>query len=86
MEKSVRRITCASDSYLRRLPLFRGIPPELVPVARGVAACQPLYVVGSRAILITGARGLVGSHLCDAFADGGWEVRALDRPGTHRSP
>src|SRR5207237_688058 len=48
--------------------------------------CQPLYVVGSRAILITGARGLVGSHLCDAFADGGWEVRALDRPGTHRSP
>jgi nucleoside-diphosphate-sugar epimerase len=28
----------------------------------------------------------VGSHLCDAFAGAGWEVRALDRPGTHRSP
>ncbi len=32
-------------------------------------------------ILITGAAGLIGSHLCEAFASAGWEVRALDRPG-----
>src|SRR5712671_4958477 len=35
-----------------------------------------------RAVLVTGAAGLVGSHLCEAFAQEGWEVRALDRPGS----
>src|SRR5205814_7934776 len=35
-----------------------------------------------RAVLVTGAAGLVGSHLCQAFAQAGWEVRALDRPGS----
>ena len=35
-----------------------------------------------RAVLVTGAAGLVGSHLCEAFAQAGWEVRALDRPGS----
>ncbi|GAC1341742.1 MAG: hypothetical protein NVSMB23_13680 [Myxococcales bacterium] len=34
-----------------------------------------------RRILITGAGGLIGSHLCEAFAAAGWEVRALERPG-----
>jgi nucleoside-diphosphate-sugar epimerase len=34
-----------------------------------------------RAIVVTGANGLIGSHLCEAFAADGWEVRALDRPG-----
>ena len=31
--------------------------------------------------MVTGAAGLIGSHLCEAFAAAGWEVRALDRPG-----
>jgi nucleoside-diphosphate-sugar epimerase len=31
-------------------------------------------------VLVTGAAGLIGSHLCEAFARAGWEVRALDRP------
>ena len=35
-----------------------------------------------RAVLITGAAGLIGSHLCEAFAQAGWEVRAIDRPGS----
>jgi len=35
-----------------------------------------------RAVLVTGAAGLVGSHVCEAFAQAGWEVRALDRPGS----
>ena len=38
-----------------------------------------------RAALITGAAGLIGSHLCEAFAHAGWEVRALDRPGSDLS-
>ena len=33
-------------------------------------------------MLITGAAGLIGSHLCEAFAQAGWEVRALDKPGS----
>jgi nucleoside-diphosphate-sugar epimerase len=33
------------------------------------------------ALVVTGADGLIGSHLCDAFAAAGWEVRALARPG-----
>jgi nucleoside-diphosphate-sugar epimerase len=37
--------------------------------------------VERRRILITGAAGLIGSHLCEAFAAAGWEVHALDRPG-----
>jgi nucleoside-diphosphate-sugar epimerase len=37
--------------------------------------------VSSKAILITGANGLIGSHLCETFAAAGWTVRALDRPG-----
>ncbi|HUJ29493.1 MAG TPA: NAD-dependent epimerase/dehydratase family protein, partial [Myxococcales bacterium] len=34
------------------------------------------------AVLVTGAAGLIGSHLCEAFAQAGWEVRAVDRPGS----
>ncbi len=41
--------------------------------------------VDRRAVLVTGAAGLIGSHLCEAFAGAGWEVRALDRPGTDLS-
>ncbi len=33
-----------------------------------------------RAIVITGAAGLIGSHLCEAFSAAGWEVRGIDRP------
>lgn len=39
-----------------------------------------------RAVLVTGAAGLIGSHLCEAFAAAGWEVRALDRPGSECAP
>lgn len=33
-------------------------------------------------VLVTGAAGLIGSHLCESFAQAGWEVLALDRPGS----
>jgi nucleoside-diphosphate-sugar epimerase len=48
-------------------------------VARLVFPCHNAAV---RAVLITGASGLTGSHLCEAFARDGWEVRALDQPGS----
>src|SRR2546422_8393976 len=35
-----------------------------------------------RAVLVPGAAGLIGSHLCEAFAQAGWKVRALDKPGS----
>ncbi len=34
-----------------------------------------------RSIVITGAGGMLGSHLCEEFAAAGWDVRAVDRPG-----
>jgi nucleoside-diphosphate-sugar epimerase len=42
--------------------------------------------VERKAVLITGAAGLIGSHLCEAFSAAGWEVRAVDRPGSDLSP
>ena len=41
--------------------------------------------VQPRTVLITGAAGLIGSHLCEAFAGAGWAVRAIDRPGADAS-
>src|SRR3954467_10313808 len=37
--------------------------------------------MADKIIVVTGANGLIGSHLCEVFAQAGWEVRALDRPG-----
>jgi nucleoside-diphosphate-sugar epimerase len=42
----------------------------------------PCHNAAVRVVLITGAAGLIGSHLCEAFAREGWEVRALDKPGS----
>lgn len=39
-----------------------------------------------RTVIVTGAAGLVGSHLCEAFAGAGWSVRAVERPGLEAPP
>src|SRR4051794_16892429 len=39
----------------------------------------------NRSISITGATGFVGWHLCEAFRQDGWEVRAVVRPGNRRA-
>lgn len=46
------------------------------------AARRACHIPVVRAVLVTGAAGLIGSHLCEAFARSGWEVRALDKPGS----
>src|SRR2546425_7810896 len=56
--------------------------PDRVAPAAGA---WNLSAVDRKAVLITGAAGLIGSHLCEAFARSGWEVRAVDRPGADLS-
>jgi nucleoside-diphosphate-sugar epimerase len=38
----------------------------------------------SRSVSITGATGFLGWHLCEAFRDAGWSVRAVVRPGNRK--
>lgn len=33
---------------------------------------------GTRRVLVTGGAGFIGSHVCEAYRDDGWEVVALD--------
>ncbi len=33
---------------------------------------------GSRRVLVTGGAGFIGSHVCEAYRDEGWDVTALD--------
>ncbi len=33
---------------------------------------------GSRRVLVTGGAGFIGSHVCEAYRDAGWDVTALD--------
>jgi len=35
-------------------------------------------VSGSRRVLVTGGAGFIGSHVCEAYRDVGWDVTALD--------
>ncbi len=56
--------------------------PDRVAPAAGA---WNLSGVDRKAVLVTGAAGLIGSHLCEAFARAGWEVRAVDRPGADLS-
>jgi nucleoside-diphosphate-sugar epimerase len=42
-------------------------------------AGQTVQAGGGRVVAVTGASGMLGSHLCRAFAARGWEVRALVR-------
>jgi UDP-glucose 4-epimerase len=41
-------------------------------------------VSGSPRVLITGGAGFIGSHVCRAYRDAGWEVTALDDLSTGR--
>ena len=39
---------------------------------------------GSKRVLVTGGAGFIGSHVCEAYRDAGWEVTALDDLSTGR--
>jgi UDP-glucose 4-epimerase len=41
-------------------------------------------VSGSPRVLVTGGAGFIGSHVCQAYRDAGWEVTALDDLSTGR--
>jgi uncharacterized protein YbjT (DUF2867 family) len=40
---------------------------------------QPESTIRSKPVVVTGASGLVGTHLCEMLATGGWKVRAIVR-------
>src|ERR1700730_6650932 len=61
--------------YPRRGHRFKRVLRRLQPRASDGS-------VERKRLLGTGAGGLIGSHLCEAFAAAGWEVRALDGEGT----
>lgn len=40
--------------------------------------------MGSRRVLVTGGAGFIGSHVCEAYRDDGWEVTTIDDLSTGR--
>jgi len=53
--------------------------------ARPIAAADPLASLAGRRVLVTGATGFLGAHLCRALGQRGAAVHAVSRrPPTHR--
>ena len=53
--------------------------------ARPIAAADPLASLAGRRVLVTGATGFLGAHLCRALGERGAAVHAVSRrPPTHR--
>jgi len=57
-------------------PAFEELTSSAVAVAEQP---QPLESLRSKPVVVTGAAGLVGTHLCSQLAEGGWKVRAIVR-------
>src|ERR671936_481863 len=57
-------------------PEFEEKAEEAVQVEEQPA---PLVEVPEQPVLVTGAAGLVGSHVCQELARRGWKIRALVR-------
>src|SRR5918911_887185 len=63
-------------------PIIEPVIEEPEEAVQGEEQPAPLFEIPEQPVLVTGAAGLVGTHVCRELARSGWKIRALVRNPT----